>query len=48
LSVDLVSFNYTLQVNASGTAPLRRAIWRYDPHTRHWTVARQAEQQAGP
>ncbi len=48
LSVDLVSFNYTLQVNASGTSPLRRAFWRYDAHTRQWIVARHAEQQAGP
>lgn len=48
LSVDLVSFNYTLQVNASGTSPLRRAVWRYDPHTQQWSVARHAEQQTGP
>lgn len=48
LSVDLVPFNYTLQVNASGTSPLRRAVWRYDAPARQWKVARHAEQRAGP
>lgn len=48
LIVDLVSFNYTLQVNASGPSPQRRAVWRYDAHTQRWAIARHAEQRTAP
>ncbi len=48
LIVDLVSFNYTLQVNASGPSPQRRAVWRYDDPTKGWAIARHAEQRTAP
>lgn len=38
LIVDLVPFTFSLQANASGTAPLRRATWHWDTAAGAWAL----------